>query len=233
MDIARWGSGHDRLPDRAWSAGGRIGYDDDGNTPNTQVVVLEYDDGPPIVFEVRGLPSDKAQQSDKWQMDRYHDMDIGVVLHCEGGEVRLSKHYGQSIAVDNEGKLIKEWKGGGNHQANFIEAVRASDPSLLTAPIIEGHLSAACGHLGLVSIELGERATVTDAYEAARSEEAREAVARMNQHMLANEIAPETLISVGRSVPIDSRNERSDDQYADALFTKQFREPFSMPATST
>lgn len=234
MDIARWGAGHDRLPDRAWSAGGRVGYVDDGNTPNTQVVVLDYDDGPPIVFEVRGLPLDKAQQSDKWQMDRYHEMGIGVVLHCEGGEVRLSNNYGKAVAMDNDGIVIKEWEGGGgNHFANFIEAVRAADSSLLTAPIIEGHLSAACCHLGLISNELGESASVAEAYEAARSDEARDAVRRMQDHMLANKIAPETPISVGRIVQIDSRNERSSDRYANSLFTKQYREPFSMPTSST
>ena len=106
MDIARWGAGHDRLPDSAWSAGGRVGYDDDGNTPNTQVAVLEYENGPPIIFEVRGLPQNKAQQSEKWEMDRYHDMDIGVVLHCEDGEVRISKHYGHTMALDKDGKII-------------------------------------------------------------------------------------------------------------------------------
>ena len=230
MDIARWGAGHDRLPDRAWSAGGRVGYDDDGNTPNTQVVVLEYDDGPPIIFEVRGLPRDKAQQSDKWQMDQHHGMDIGVVLHCEGGEVRISKHYGHTVALDGNGAVIKEWKGGGSHHANFLDAVRASDSSRLNAPIIDGHLSAAAGHLGLVSHELGEPGTLRDALDTAPTPEAHEAVDRMNQHMLANGVSEDGMIVVGRPVPVDAANERSTDRYANALFTKQFREPFTMPS---
>ena len=233
MDIARWGAGHDRLPDRAWSTGGRVGYDDDGNTPNTQVTVLEYDNGPPVIFEVRGLPCNKKQQSDKWEMDRYHDMDIGVVFHCEDGEIRVSKNYNVASALDKNGQLVQEWKGGGNHAANFIEAVRAGDPSLLTAPIIDGHLSAACGHLGLVSCDLGEDGSIDDAYEAARSDLAREAVARMREHMLANRIAPETDIRIGRMIPLDSNLERSTDPYANALFTKEYRAPFTMPGSST
>jgi len=45
------------------SIGGRFGYDDDGQTPNTQVVYHDYD-GPPLVFEVRGLPKSKDLQRD-------------------------------------------------------------------------------------------------------------------------------------------------------------------------
>ena len=38
------------------SIGGRFGYDDDGETPNTQIAIHDYGDAP-LIFEVRGLPS--------------------------------------------------------------------------------------------------------------------------------------------------------------------------------
>ena len=37
MDICRWATRAASMPDRVISIGGRLGYDDDGNTPNTQV----------------------------------------------------------------------------------------------------------------------------------------------------------------------------------------------------
>ena len=41
MDIARWFLGEPALAPRVISIGGRLGYEDAGNTPNTQVVFLD------------------------------------------------------------------------------------------------------------------------------------------------------------------------------------------------
>ena len=229
MDIARWGAGHDRLPDKAWSAGGRIGYDDDGNTPNTQVIVLDYTDGAPVIFEVRGLPRDLAQQSDKWAMDSHHGMSIGVVLHCEGGEVRIPTGYSRTVALDDRGNEVGRWEGAGNHQANFIEAVRADDPSLLNAPIIEGHVSSACCHVGMVSHAVGDEGSIRDALESAGSDVGRESVERMQAHMDANGVSDAT-ITVGRDVLIDPGAEAPRDAGMTPHFTRVCREPFSFPS---
>ena len=42
-------------PRHSLSIGGRLGYIDDGETPNTQVVIHDYATAP-LIFEVRGLP---------------------------------------------------------------------------------------------------------------------------------------------------------------------------------
>ena len=228
MDIARWGAGHERLPDRAWSAGGRVGYDDDGNTPNTQVIVLEYDDGPPLIFEVRGLPRDREEQAGKWSMDAHHGMGIGVVLHCEGGEVRIPTGYASTVALDSSGAELKRWEGGGNHQANFIEAVQAGDASRLNAPIIEGHLSSACCHVGMVSHALGTESTITEAVNRAPSGPGREAVERMSRHLSANGLDDAPIV-VGTTCPVDASAERSENPAADALFSRNGRTPFTFP----
>jgi predicted dehydrogenase len=228
MDIARWGAGHDRLPDRAWSAGGRIGYDDDGNTPNTQVIVLEYDNGAPLIFEVRGLPRDHEQQTAGWAMDSHHGMGIGVVLHCEGGEVRIPTGYSRAVALDTDGAEAGRWEGNGNHQANFIEAVQANDASRLNAPIIEGHLSSACCHVGMVSHALGTESSIVDALRHAPTEPGRESVQRMSRHLSSNGLADASIV-VGVNCPIDATGERSSDPAADSLFSSDCREPFTFP----
>ncbi|MDG2029808.1 MAG: Gfo/Idh/MocA family oxidoreductase [Phycisphaerales bacterium] len=228
MDIARWGAGHDRLPDRAWSAGGRIGYDDDGNTPNTQVIVLEYDGGTPIIFEVRGLPRSLEQQKGKWSMDSHHGMGIGVVLHCEGGEIRIPTGYSRTVALDADGREVHRWEGGGNHQANFIEAVIAGDPDILNAPVVEGHLSSACCHVGMVSHALGRPATIEEASHAASNPFGRESVQRMSRHMEANGIKDAPII-LGRTCAVNAANEGSSDPDVHALFSRTCREPFSFP----
>jgi len=56
MDIACWG--HNRgLPVHVYSAGGRFGLDDGGQTPNTQATTFSYADGSILTFEVRNLGS--------------------------------------------------------------------------------------------------------------------------------------------------------------------------------
>src|ERR1044071_3863242 len=66
MDIARWVLGEDALSPRVLSVGGRVGYVDDGTTPNTLIVYHEYKNAP-LIFEVRGLPA----STDAKEMDKY------------------------------------------------------------------------------------------------------------------------------------------------------------------
>ena len=58
------------LAPRVISIGGRLGYDDAGDTPNTQVVYHDYE-AAPLIFETRGLPRSKEAQAN-WResMDR-------------------------------------------------------------------------------------------------------------------------------------------------------------------
>src|SRR5947209_11437876 len=54
MDVARWGLNQPGLPKAVVSLGGRFGYIDDGQTPNTLVNLFDYGDSK-LIFEVRGL----------------------------------------------------------------------------------------------------------------------------------------------------------------------------------
>ena len=56
MDIARWGLGKPGLPKSVVSTGGKMVFDDDQETPNTQIATFDYGDAQ-LMFEVRGLPT--------------------------------------------------------------------------------------------------------------------------------------------------------------------------------
>ncbi|MHC4542652.1 MAG: Gfo/Idh/MocA family oxidoreductase, partial [Planctomycetota bacterium] len=56
LDVCRWVLGTSELPRRVMSIGGRFGYDDDGETPNAQIAIYDYETAP-IIYEVRGLPT--------------------------------------------------------------------------------------------------------------------------------------------------------------------------------
>src|SRR5205814_844184 len=57
MDVARWALGKSEMPTSVLSLGGRFGYEDDGQTPNTQIAFMDYGDSH-LIFEVRGLETD-------------------------------------------------------------------------------------------------------------------------------------------------------------------------------
>ena len=75
MDIARWMIPEATLPKSVVSLGGRFGYKDQGQTPNTQVAVLDYG-GPQLIFEVRGLKA-----------GGYLGEKVGTIVHLEAGTI--------------------------------------------------------------------------------------------------------------------------------------------------
>ncbi len=107
MDMARWFLGENALSPRVLSVGGRLGYEDDGQTPNTFIAFHDYPKAP-LIMEVRGLPANAGSK----EMDNYKGAKIGVVIECEGGRV-LVPDYNQAIAYDDDGKEIKTIRGVG------------------------------------------------------------------------------------------------------------------------
>ena len=228
MDIARWALDCDRMPARVASVGGRLGDVDAGDSPNTQVAIFDCD-GVPLVFEVRGLPRNKAARADTWEMDQFEGQSIGNVIHGENGVVRISNSYSWADHIDRDGVKRKEWKGGGDHFANFVAAVKADDPSLLNASIRDGHLSSAYCHLGILSHRLGQSRSPEEV-DAAWSGDvtASEAWGRMRDHLRANEIDLDaTPVVIGRPLRVDAEGTRvTGDPEATAMLARECREPF-------
>jgi predicted dehydrogenase len=229
MDIARWFTGEMALSPRVVSVGGRLGYVDDAETPNTQVVFHDYPKAP-LIFEVRGLPEKTGSSS----MDKFPAKNGGSVcvnIHCEGGMVHVP-NYNQAAAFDKDGNKIIEFKGAQSHYANLIKAVRSRKLSDLHADILEGHLSSALCHTGNVSYRLGQRKSPGEIKEALKSDSVGlEAVARMEQHLAANGVdlgkTPETLGVVLKMDPATERFIGNND--ANKLLTREYRKPFVVP----
>ena len=151
VDLCRWVLGESGYPDSVQSYGGRYGYSDDGETPNTQVIVYEYKSAP-LLFEVRGLPISSEQN----MMDNFHGIRIGVVIHCENGF--FAGGDGGGWIYNNDGEKIKQFVGSGGvveHAINFIQTVRSRKIKDLAGDIEEGHISSALCHLGNISYRLG------------------------------------------------------------------------------
>ena len=184
FDVCRWFAGHVGLPARALGLGGRFGADDAGETPNTQLTLLDYNSAP-ILIENRNLPTRAGSKT----MDHQRGIREGVMLQCEDGYFAGLR--GGGWMYDSQGRRVKQFvgDGGGNHQANFIQAVRDRKPDILNAPIQEGHISSACCHLGNLSYRLGQPAEHRNIMQAIDGfPQAGEAVQSLEQHLRANDV---------------------------------------------
>jgi predicted dehydrogenase len=224
-DICQWFLGKSALPRRVMSIGGRFGYIDDGETPNTQIVYLDYKPAP-IIFEVRGLPRAKGDSA----MDDFRGTRAGVVVQCEDG------YFVGGWAYDNKGKKIKQFKisGGSGHHANFIKAVRSRKVSDLNADIAEGHLSSALCHMGNISYRLGEKSSRDEVMEVIKgNKEIEDSYERFQEHLLVNGVdVKATPRILGPWLKMDTEKERFVDDFheqANILAKRTYREPFVVP----
>ncbi|MCC6263848.1 MAG: Gfo/Idh/MocA family oxidoreductase [Bryobacterales bacterium] len=141
IDISRWAM-QKELPTKIRSWGGRWGYKDQAETPNTQSVEWEFDDGTAIIAELRGLYTPEPMSWDffgsKGSMHIFQDGRF---------EVTLGRKEKPEPQVESPPDI--------NHYANFIEAVRTRDRSRQNAEIRETVLSTAYCHLGNIAYRVG------------------------------------------------------------------------------
>ncbi|NQV35601.1 MAG: Gfo/Idh/MocA family oxidoreductase [Phycisphaeraceae bacterium] len=244
LDVCRWALGHDDLPARVFSIGGRFGYDDDGETANTQFIYYDYKPAP-IIYEVRGLPP-KTGESGK-AMNLFEPItqngvklkssykgtgpNTGVIIECEHGYMDM----GGPTAYDHKGNLIKQFTGENiGPQANFIKAVRSRKRSDLRNDILDGHLSTALSHMGNISHRIGKRTDQADILDAIKgNKDMVEVYHRFKTHLARNNVdLAKTPAILGPMLTMDSETERfTGDFSADAnmLLTRNYRRPFVVP----
>jgi predicted dehydrogenase len=221
IDICRWGLGLDGLCNSAISYGGRFGYVDAGQTPNTQVCIFDYGDKT-IVAETRGLKSEQYRAG----------FTGGWLFHGAEGSIA-----GNSL-FDKEGKMVSTFvakRKSENHFANFINAVRNRKRESLNAEILEGHLSTALCHIGNISWRLGKESSVA---------EVREQVAKMKVHDNVSETLDRTLkhlgdnkvdlekskMTLGVKLEISPKGEEFvGNALANKFLTREYRKPFVVP----
>ena len=228
MDIARWFLGEMELSPKVWSVGGRLGYEDDGETANTQIIYHEYETAP-LIFEVRGLGDVKGSG----KRPTYRGGSVAVYIECEKGWAAI-RNYGAVQVYNNDDKMIKEFKGGGDHFGNFIQAVRTRNPRDLNAEILEGHLSSALCHTGNISYRVGETAKTNDIKDFVdkKYEAASDAFNRMVEHLVGkNEVdLKATPLTLGPVLTMDTKSETfPNHKAANKLTTRVYREPFVVP----
>ena len=242
LDLCRWVLGETGLPRRVMSLGGRFGYDDDGETPNTQIACYDYASAP-LIYEVRGLGRtagdgnvDAFRAATRWGTQIKSGNEgprpvTGVIVVCEQGYVDLAGR----VAYDRKGAIVKRFEGGGlNAQANFIRAVRSRRITDLRTDILEGHLSTSLSHLGNISQRVGRRVSPGELRERLRGDKAAlETLGRFQAHLAANDVnlTKEPAV-LGPWLTVDSTKERFVGTFAEEanrLVKRDYRKPFIIP----
>ncbi|MSU66441.1 MAG: Gfo/Idh/MocA family oxidoreductase [Opitutus sp.] len=240
MDVARWFLGEAGLPRQTMSVGGRLGYVDDGETPNTQVVVHDYATAP-LIFEVRGLPRAAdvkattltgASPKDSG-MDGYRDTEVSVgnVVECEGGSV-VTTEYFTATAYDKKGKVVKQFKGKDRHMQNFIDVIHSRKTADLYGPIEQGNISSALCHLGNLSHQIGKATNPGELRERVKGDAGlADACGRMVEHLGANKIDVKEL-TLGVALALNAKSAKFTGEFSKAanhLLSREYRPGFVVP----
>jgi predicted dehydrogenase len=151
MDVIRWGLGVD-YPLRVSSLGGRFAFKDDWETPDTQVITIDFPNNTSAVWE--GFSCNGKYE-------------VGTLFYGEKGSMDI-KEDGYTV-LDHEGNIVKQVKkdqlafipttvtsspvNDELHVANFLESIR--DNKLPTADVEIGHKSTLLVQLGNISYRVG------------------------------------------------------------------------------
>ncbi|MBL9080791.1 MAG: Gfo/Idh/MocA family oxidoreductase [Planctomycetales bacterium] len=230
LDKARWGLQKQELPKQVVSLGGRLGYVDNGDVANCQVTLYRWDDAF-LISDVRGLPI-KSPITLGLKAGGPFKGAANIWYGTEGYVV--GPNYNSGVAFDYDGKEIGKWSGGEYqaHFANFVKAIRSRNYKDLHLDIEDGHLSSALAHLGNVSYRLG-----TPASDGTRPSEdwlaqkgVTETFESLESYLGENNVNyDETKFYLGRTLTIDPKTERSTDEEANKLFTREYRKGYELP----
>ena len=229
LDKARWGLGKQELPKKVVSLAGRLGYVDNGDVANSQVTIFQWDDAL-LVSDVRGLPIKPPVTFGLAKGGPFNGA-CNIWYGTDGYVV--APNYTSGAAFDYDGHELGAWSGGSyqQHFANFVKAIKSRDHHDLHLDIEDGHLSSALAHLGNVSwalgepVELGTRPTLAaDDRHVVASLDSFDAYVRENGVDLAK-----TKLLLGRELAIDPKTERSTDDAANTLFSRDYRKGYELP----
>jgi len=153
MDIAIWGAGKTTLPNSVVSTGGKFVYDDDQETPNTQMATFEYPDVH-VMFEVRGIiTGGEGGLPDRGNTVGNLFLGGDGYMAVDGSGFKVYKGENRELVMEEKA----QGDGTGRHMQNFLDAIRSRKYQDLTAEVEIGARAAAMCHLANISYRLGRK----------------------------------------------------------------------------
>ncbi|MGI6300550.1 MAG: Gfo/Idh/MocA family protein [Verrucomicrobiota bacterium] len=141
LDVCRWGLQVD-CPTSVTSTGGRYHFDDDQQTPDTNIVAFDFGHAT-ITWEGRSCQNHPIEGT-----------TFGVAFY--GTEGTMIMDSGSFKIMDPKNQLVSEVKGDGSdtqHLQNFLDCIRSGERP--TGDIEIGHKSTMLCHLGNIAYRTG------------------------------------------------------------------------------
>jgi predicted dehydrogenase len=157
LDVARWGLGV-TYPVKVSSMGGHFMFDDDQQTPNTQVATFEFNGAGKrklLVFEVRHWMTHGEAGIGLDRNGKPSGNSIGNLFYGSKGYLAVNGGSYRTFMGREEAPGPSQSDGRGDHFRNFIDAMRSRKRSDLAAEIEEGAISSTLIHLANISYRLG------------------------------------------------------------------------------
>jgi predicted dehydrogenase len=145
-DMCLWGLGVG-LPKQVAAMGGKFLFSDDKETPEVLSVLYRYpEENKMIQFEVR-----------HWNTNDEHGVKVGNIFYGRDGIMVVKGYDSYEVFLGSHKERGPHRKAGGNHFANFIEAVLSRKTGEQNAPVETAHTSAGLAHLGNTAFRLGRQ----------------------------------------------------------------------------
>ncbi len=256
IDIARWFLGTHEVAPEVVSVGGRFGYTDCAETPNTFVSIHNYA-AAPLITEVYGLTSDGKMNGPMNKFGKFAESnkadksakspDIGIIVECENATI-VVPDYNSAQVYDKDGKFVKSYGktvdavdlsgGASGHHANWIACIRKGSNEGIHAPVRECHLSTALVHSANISYRVGAKKNAGEIKEAIKASSGlSEAFGRMAEHLGRNGVnLDESKAVLGAPLTQDTKTElftgaNAEAANRDLVAKRTGRKGFEIPTT--
>ena len=226
-DVAHWSLGPTAtLPTRVWSLGGRLGYEDQGQTPNMQLAVYEFGDVT-VVIEVRGL-LEKGKTADG---EIEFPTKVTNEFYTSEGMVRDGKFFPKEGGKTHDVTIdpVHVMPGGAVRQLHRLHPHES--PKGVNAPILNAHYSAALCHLANISFRLGKQVPFTQEPDGMANPQIAESFETIKRNLKGVGVnLDKATYRMGRTLAIDPKAESFiSDPEADKLLTREYRAGYEVP----
>ncbi len=247
IDIARWFLNTQEVSPEVVSVGGRFGYVDCAETPNTFISIHNYA-AAPLITEVYGLTSDGKINGPMNKFGKFKKApDIGIVVECENGTI-VVPDYNSAQAYDTNGEQTKSYGksvdqvdltgGASGHHANWVAAIRKGSSVDINSPVRDCHLSTALVHSANISFRLGAKKSAGEIKDALKASSGlSEAFGRMAEHLGRNGVnLDEAKAVLGAPLTQDTKTElftgaNAEAANRDLVAKRTGRKGFEIPTT--
>jgi predicted dehydrogenase len=217
------------MPTSVIAGGGRVLWDDAGDTPNVHFAAYTTTEIP-VLFALSNLKQAPA----KGLGIGNRSAGSGYAVVCEGGV--LAGQRAGATAFDAEGKTIRKFSGNsgnGLHQQNFINAVRHAKREDLAAEIEVGHHSSSWCHLANVACRAGHEMKASETWGGVMDDApAAELLDSMKTYLASLGVAiEEGKVTASPRLPFDVNSGRFTGEHAEAankFLTREYRKGFKI-----